>query len=174
MVDKFGIDQNETGSITDEIQLDIITFFTAFAKGSRYYNIDVLTSSEKQDDPLSDWKKIQGKIKQREGLVSQPLPKGYMDFVNSFTVFMQYDEEGNSIDSAEKFYEDSSTLDKLQGYSIFHIWKILQVLVDKLRSIEYAHNSLLTLSLREFFPYFIKDWDKHIDVLTWEDWNYLK
>lgn len=172
IVEKYRLNEDDSELITDEIQINIIDFFTDFAKVSRYYNIDALTGSGIQNDPLLEWKKIQKKIKIRESLISEPLPKGFIDFVNSFAVFIQYDEEGNLITGAEDFYHDSSILDKLQGYTIFHIWKIIQILVDNLRFLEYRHN--LFPVLREFFPYFAKDWDKHIDVLTWDDWNYLK
>lgn len=172
IVDTYEFDTDEKEYITDEIQLDIIDFFTTFAKGSRYYNIDALVGSEKQKDPLLEWKMIQTKIKTKEGLVSKPLPKGYTQFINEFAMFVHYDEEGNFINSAEDFYKDWNILEKLQGFSIYHVWRILQILVDKLRSLEYKGN--FSISLREFFPYFIKDWDKDIDVKTWEDWNYLK
>lgn len=36
-------------------QQKILTTLTEFAKGSRYYNLDVLTSSSKNEDPLSLW-----------------------------------------------------------------------------------------------------------------------
>lgn len=172
IIEEYDLDKNEIEFITDDIQLDIIDFLTKFAKGSRYYNLDALTGSENQNDPLSDWKKIQEKIKFKEGLVSKPLPKEFTNFIDSFATFIQHDEDGNLISNAEEFYKDSSILTKLQGICVFHIWKILQVLVDKLRYFEYKHNLFPTL--REFFPYFIKDWDKDIDVKTWEDWNYLK
>lgn len=172
IIEEYNLNKKECEFITDEIQLDIIDFFTSFAKGSRYYNIDALAGSSKQNDPLSDWKKIQNKIKEKEGLVSEPLPQEFTDFVNNFTVVMLHDENGNLVNDAEKFYEDSNILERLQGFSVFHIWKIIQILVDNLRFLEYNHN--LSPFLREFFPYFIKDWDKEVDVLTWEDWNFLK
>ena len=172
LVETYNIDKNEAEYITDDVQLCMIEFFTKFAKGNRYYNIDALTGTEKQSDPLSDWKNIQEKIKLKHGLTSDPLPRNFGDFVNSFAFFIQYDEDGNLITDAENFYKDNNILDKLQGWSIFHVWKIIQVLVDKLRYFEYKFS--LFPYLREFFPYFIRDWDKQIDVLTWEDWNYLK
>lgn len=171
-VDTFEIDKDEKETIDDEIQLDIIDFLTKFAKATRYYNLDALTGNEKQTDPLIEWRKIQNKIKEKKRLVSKPLPKGFTDFVDSFAMFAMTDEEGNFINNAEEFYKDSSILDELQGHSIYNVWKIIQILADKLRYFEYKHNLFPTL--REFFPYLIKDWDNDIDVMTWDDWNYLK
>jgi len=171
-VNDFEIDKDEIEIIDDEIQLDIIDFLTRFAKATRYYNLDVLSGNEKQTDPLIEWKRIQNKIKEKKGLISKPPPKGFTEFVNSFSMFAMTDEEGNFIDSAEEFYKDSSILNKLQGHSIYNVWRIIQILADKLRYFEYKHNLFPTL--REFFPYFSKDWDKDINVMTWEDWNYLK
>jgi len=172
IVEAYDCSKDKNDNIHDEIQIDIIVFFTKFAKESRYYNLDALTGLRVQTDPLSDWRKIQEKIKVKEGLVSEPLPKGYADFINSYAIFVQHDEDGNLVSNAEDFYKDWNILDKLQGYSILYIWKILQILVDKLRCLEYKNNLFPTL--REFFPYFIKGWDRDIDVTTWEDWNYLK
>jgi hypothetical protein len=172
LVNDFEIDEDEKEIIDDEIQLDIVDFFTRFAKETRYYNLDALTGNEKQTDPLTDWKKIQNKLKEKNGLISKPLPEGFTEYVNSFATFAMTDEEGNFIGNAEEFYKDSSILDQLQGHSIYNVWRIIQILADKLRYFEYKHR--LFPILREFFPYFIRDWDKDIDVLTWKDWNYLK
>lgn len=158
--------------ITDEIQLDIVDFLTIFAKTSRYYNIDALAEGENQNDPLSDWKKIQNKIKVKEGLESLPLGPELVAFIDSFSSIIQHDEDGNLISGAESFYKDSSIGDKLQGYSVYAVYKVIQNLGERLHNLEYLHNSIL--SLREFFPYFINGWDEDIDVVLWQDWNYLK
>lgn len=41
--------------LTDEIHANILTVLSAFAKGDRYSNIDVLVHNSKSGDPLRDW-----------------------------------------------------------------------------------------------------------------------
>jgi hypothetical protein len=163
---------NDNVFITDEIQLDIIEFLTSFAKSSRYYNLDALSGVVEKNDPLIEWKKIQNKIIIKEGLKSKPLPKKLTDSINSFAKFSFHNEEGDLISNAEQFYQDSSILDKLQGLSVYYIWKIIQIFADKLRFLEFKYH--LHPLLQEFYPYFIKDWDKYNNVIRRKDWNYLK
>lgn len=40
---------------TNEIQDDILEVLSNFAKGSRYYNLDQLTSGNKNKDPIEQW-----------------------------------------------------------------------------------------------------------------------
>lgn len=172
VVDEFDYDKDEVEFITDDIQMDIIDFLTQFSKKSRYYNIDALTNSETSTNPLVDWKKIQIKIKNRHNLEIKPLPKEILETIDSFAFIVHYDEEGKLINNASDYFKDSNIIDKLKGYSVYHIWRIIQVYADKLRFLEYNFNP--TLSLREFFPYFIKGWDKEAKIAKWKDWNYLK
>jgi len=171
VVESYNLDDKK---IEGEIELLIIDFLTNFAKSSRYYNLDAITGSGNSHSPLSEWKVIQNKIKEKEGLVSKPLHPDFLSLADSFATFIQHDEDGNLVSGAGEFYKDSNIIDKLQGYSVFYVWKIIQNLADKLRAIEYQYNTFPCL--REFFPYFIEGWDEDedIDILKWKDWNYLK
>jgi hypothetical protein len=53
---KFAKDHGlKTVSPTSEVQDDILEVLSTFAKGSRYYNLDQLTSGKKNEDPIEQW-----------------------------------------------------------------------------------------------------------------------
>jgi len=150
---------------TCEIETEIIDFLTAFAKTNRYYNLDAISGIQGTNNPLHEWKIIQNKIKQKEGLASQTFDKDFL---------WQMAGALGSPKAVEEYLKDANILDDIQGHSVYYLWRIIQKLADKLRKIEYANPS--AISLREFYPYFVKGWDKQegYSVLEWKDWNYLK
>jgi hypothetical protein len=161
-VESYNINEEVT---TCEVEIAIIDFLTAFAKSNRYYNLDAISGMQVANNPLSEWKIIQNKIKQKEGLVSQTFDKEFLE---------QMAGPFGSPKAVEEYLKDADILDEIQGHSVYYIWRIIQKLADKLIRIEYENRT--AISLREFFPYFIKGWDKNkeYDILEWKDWNYLK
>lgn len=161
-VESYNIDEEVT---TCEVESAIIDFLTSFAKSNRYYNLDAISGMQSTTNPLREWKAIQDKIKQKEGLKSQSFDKEFLEqMAGSF----------GSPKAVEEYLKDANILDDIQGYSVYYFWRIIQKLADKLRKLEYANPS--PISLREFYPYFVKGWDKHEEysVMSWKDWNYLK
>lgn len=151
--------------ITCEIETSIIDFLTAFAKTNRYYNLDAISGMQSTTNPLREWKTIQEKIKQKEGLLSQTFDKEFLE---------QIAGPLGSPRAVEEYLKDANILDDIQGHSVYYFWRIIQKLADKLRKLEFANHS--AISLREFYPYFVKGWDKQgeYSILSWQDWNYLK
>lgn len=164
-------DRSNVSIFSDDILSEILIFFTFFAKSSRYYNLDAITRTTSESDPLLLWKNIQQKIKKRHALVSSPPPEEIMKIASDSFIFIQHDEVGNLITDPRELYKDYKIVDKVQGYSVYYIWKI-QEIADILRHFEYSANMLP--SLREFFPYFVEDWRKEKEIIKVKDWNYLK
>lgn len=174
LVDSYTLNQNDYKILEDPLQLDIIEFFTKFAKGSRYYNIDQLTGQTGQSDPLADWKEIQTKIKIQQGLFSEPLPSELVDKLNNVFRFIHHDENGKLISNSQQFFLDRNVIDKIQGYSIYYIWRIIKDLCDKLRYFEDTHS--LFPFLQEFYPYFSDSFGSNNSsyIRKVKNWNYLK
>jgi hypothetical protein len=166
-VESYEIDSKTFAS---ELDLSIISFFTNFAKKTRYYNLDTITGSTQSDDPLSGWDDIRTKIKNLENLVPKPLHPGLLNLIDQDFMIVHHDEKGNLVNNAADFYKDSSILDKLQGYSVYYIWCIISNLTEKLKTFDYTNNLPV---FSEFFPQFNKNWAKKNEIIKLKKWNYL-
>ena len=155
----------------DSITADIASFFTAFAKYSRYYNLDALSVAMAQPDPLVTWKGIQERIKVQHQLIGTPPPEAFMKVLDESFSFIQHDEAGKLITDPRDYYHDYRILDKVQGYSIYYCWKIITEIAASLRHFEYAGGLFPTL--REFFPYFNEIAFTKREIVKRKNWNYL-
>lgn len=167
-VESYNIDSDLLSSDIDSM---IILFFTKFAKKARYYNLDTITGSMQNTDPLSEWSDIQIKIKTLENLIPKPLHPGLLSLIDQSFSIIHHDERGNLVNSAADFYKDSSILDELQGYSVYYVWSIISNLTAKLKTFDYTDNMLPCFS--EFFPQFNKGWVKKSEIIKLKKWNHL-
>lgn len=158
----------------DEINSMILNFLTKFASGSRYYNLDSLSGNERNNDPLHSWKDIVKIIEQRHCDLKE-LSDHYQNQIssmnNSFFI-LHTDEYSNPIRDYKSFFEQGRNLDKIQGYSVFYIHRLIKTCVELL---DIAGGEVYMLPrFSEFFVLFDSNTGlTNSDIRRRKNWNYL-
>jgi hypothetical protein len=167
------IDKTDNFINDDELYLMILKFLSEFARSTRYYNLDSLSGSISENDPLHRWKQIQNEIVKRH---CKPIKISKDEMilikqVNLFSSVIHTDESDTPIDNFLDFYLQGKNLDKVQGYSVFYIFKIISHLVKQLNLVSSKVYTMPVLS--EFFPLFGYDGMSESEIVRKKDWNYL-
>lgn len=125
--------------LKDEINEKVITFFSNFAKTTRYYNLDVLTGKESKFlNPLEEWKEIENliiskySIKYKKVENKEVLAKTLDEFADIRFQGMNLRE----INSGLQIVEEAEERDVRQGAGVLVCFRIIQELTNKLNLIE--------------------------------------
>ncbi|MCG9746419.1 hypothetical protein [Shewanella sp. Isolate8] len=159
----------------NEVQNEMLAVLSKFAKGSRYYNLDELTSNNKNEDPINLWLSvIQYHI---WGLRSDVREKIQMEALSINNVDQwQQNINGEWITSCEFYYLLKAT-EKASYHVIWSIISLLRPFYSLLREQVYTLHEMYSDStsgdkeeipyLYEFFVFFLKS--KH-SVLRKKQW----
>lgn len=164
-------------------QKKILGVLSSFSKGSRYYNLDELTESHRNSDPLKDWSKvISDHISILKPSVREKLEQEALFYCDSNRLGGHYYPELNINGQPMTMLEYHYFFHATSKASYYIIWSIISMLepfyhlLEKLTSkIHYIENEQgLKESIPfmyEFFPFFLSF--KH-QVLRKKQWSWDK
>jgi hypothetical protein len=171
----------EIGDVLKENEISEIIFqyFNDFANGTRYYNLDELTNSNKKSkNPLIEWEYIGTEIlkkhkKIRKGTFEKMLDdEELMKFINNSIVTFKFNSNNEIYSSTEIYLNKYKNYDYIQGYFTYYILKIIKYLNVVLEGIESKIANIPFTN--EFFEYFtIVDSDiyKNYQVRKIKNWS---
>lgn len=167
------IDNTDNFINEDDLYSLILKFLSEFARSSRYYNLDSLSGTHSTNDPLHQWKEVQKEIIKRhcEPINISPEEMFLIKQMSSFSSVIHTDESDAPVDNFFDFYMQGKNLDKVQGYSVFYIFKLISHLAAQLNIVSSKVYMMPVLS--EFFPLFTYDSMKTSEIVRKKDWNYL-
>jgi hypothetical protein len=158
----------------DEINSYILKFFTEFALRSRYYNLDSLSGIETNNDPLHHWKDIVKIIEQRHCHTKElsEQERNMLKLMSETSFILHTDEYGNPITNLINLYEQGLNLDKIQGYSVFYIHRLVVACVELLDIA--GGDTYMLPRFSEFFTLFGSNPVlTNSDIRRRKNWNYL-
>jgi len=156
----------------DNLYQPIIDFLSKFALSSRYYNLDTLSGKSRNSDPLHEWHEIQKKIKSR--YCRTKLSKGDNQLIEIYeqtAIFRYTDESDNPINNPKDYLVEGKYIDKVQGYSVLFVYKIINNLIKTL--IDLPGNQQMLPYFQEFFPLFQSEYMTDIRIRQKKNWNYI-
>ncbi|WP_240432742.1 hypothetical protein [Vibrio halioticoli] len=151
-------------SLNDK-QTKIVSTLTEFAKGSRYYNLNVLTSHSKNDDPICLWLSvIDDHIWSLRSDVRTKLHKEAVQVIDHSGMANNWQQnvDGEWVTMLE-FYYLMSVTEKANPHVVWSIIEILRPFYGLLRHQCYELHKLYALHgkkdeipfMHEFFPFFL-------------------
>ena len=152
----------------------ILDFLSNFAQSSRYYNLDTLSGREtKVNDPLHEWHKIQEIIKLKHCKTKNYNPKelAIIEAMNKNSSFLYIKENDTLIKDAYSYFEDAKYLNKIQGYSVWYCYQIINYLV--LILLEITSKKRMLPYYGEFFPLFNNPYMTKQKILMKKRWDHL-
>lgn len=146
-------------------QKKIVSTLTEFAKGSRYYNLDVLTNHNKNDDPISLWLSvIEDHIWSLRSDVQTKLQNNAIQVIehSDMSSSWQQNVDGEWITVLEFYYLMFAT-EKANPHVVWSVIEILRPFHGLLRHQCYKLQELYALQgqeneipyMYEFFPFFL-------------------
>ncbi|QSR35624.1 hypothetical protein CFI10_11550 [Marinobacterium iners] len=151
----------------DDIQAEIINVLSQFGKGSRYYNLDVLTQDNKNEDPLALWKEvIDSHLWELRPSVREQLQINAGNYVDKWNLHSNYSQERHLDGGFMTVFEFHYYYTGIEKVSPRIIWTIitilnpfyflLQSLVERLFDLEDELGIESRIPhLYEFFPFFL-------------------
>ncbi|PZR22998.1 MAG: hypothetical protein DI539_04255 [Flavobacterium psychrophilum] len=153
-------------NLDDQIYTDILSILSRFAKGDRYSNINFLSQSKFQADPIHEWytkvetilfdKRVsQGKknsISQKAKFVNQMIGK------NSSVLY--FDEKGNVLKSIEEASFKTGLYEAVSKYRQLYIAQIIRYWIEILRELHYISIKKKSTDIPHFgevFPIFYNE-----------------
>ncbi|MFT7158815.1 MAG: hypothetical protein ACI8Q1_003849 [Parvicella sp.] len=158
----------------DELNLMILNFLTEFASSSRYYNLDSLSGLERNDDPLHKWKDILNIIEQRhcEPRKLSVREQAMIQMISQKTSVIHTDEYDNPITNYSNLFEQGLNIDKVQGYSVLYVHRLIRTCVELLESA--GKEKYLLPRFSEFFVLFnVNNQFTDSQIRNRKNWNYL-
>jgi hypothetical protein len=158
----------------DVIYCHILEFLSDFAQSSRYYNLDTLSGRKTNtNDPLHEWFKIQQiiKVKHCKSKDFSPYELAIVKSMSENSTFLYSKEDDTPIDDAYSYFEEGKYLDKIQGYSVFYYYQIIDYLVSIL--LEVASKKRMLPHYHEFFPLFNNQYMTKERILRKKQWDYF-
>jgi hypothetical protein len=166
------IDSTDVFLDEDILYISILNFLSDFSISSRYYNLDNLSGTISENDPLYQWKKIQYEIVKRhcnQCIITSEEKALIEDF--NFNLLISFtDELDNSIDNLHDFYMQQKVSDRVQGYSVFYVYKLISHLTKQLDVI--SSRVYLIPYLNDFFTLFMCNM-KMSEIVKRKNWNFL-
>jgi len=157
---------------TDTLYPKIISFLSEYASISRYYNLDSLSGKERTLDPLHKWKEIQDEIAKRhcKPIKISPMERFLIERMSNFSSVIHTDESDKPITDFSSFYLQGKNIDKIQGYSVYYLYKVICHITEQLETI--SSKIYMMPVLHEFFPLFSNHLTKQ-EIIRRKNWNYL-
>lgn len=164
--------QNELQEINrDDIFTKIIESLSAFANSTRYYNLDTLTNSNKQQiDPLVSWSEVTDEIAKRhfKNKSNNALEEFAKD-VSEVSIVFHSDEKGNPITNFEDYFTISRIAEVTQKYSVLYTGIIIRFLAKLFRKIERERGTPLDVYV--FFAIFIQENGYFLRKKIWDPYR---
>lgn len=146
---------NDNFKNTNDLFEPILQFLSDYAQGSRYYNLDTLSGrSTKNGDPLHKWYEIQQIIKLKH-CKTKDHSQFEMELLKSLanhSIFHYTAINDKPINDAFQYFEEGKYLNKIQGYSVWYFYQIIDYLVKLL--LNEAEKKPMLPYYNEFFPLF--------------------
>lgn len=117
----------------NELFEPILKFLSDYAHNSRYYNLDTLSGrNTKARDPLHEWNFIQKiiKVKHCKTKNFNEYEKYLIEGLANHSIFHYTTEADKPIENAFQYFEEGKYLDKIQGYSVWYFYQIINYLVS--------------------------------------------
>lgn len=152
----------------------ILQFLSDYAQSSRYYNLDALSGRHiATGDPLHDWYDIQQLIKIKHCKVKDfsPYEQELMDRLAKNSIFHYTTENDRPINDVYEYFEEGKYLDKIQGYSVWYFYQIIDYLVKIL--LEEANKKRMLPCYNDFFPLFNNQYMTKEQILKKKQWDYF-
>jgi hypothetical protein len=159
---------------SNDLFVPILRFLSDYAQGSRYYNLDTLSGrTTSAGDPLHNWYEIQQLIKVKHCKFKDfsPYEKELIKNIANHSSFHYTAENDSPINNAYKYFEEGKYLNKIQGFSVWYFYQIIDYLV-KILSDEADKKSMLPYYL-EFFPLFDNPYMTKEQILKKKKWDHL-
>lgn len=156
----------------NELFLPILEFLSNYASDSRYYNLDTLSGKTHFIDPLYQWSSIQKIIRIKYCKVSlSELDIAIIESLKDHSLFMYRDESDKPISDSKKYILEAKYADKVQGYSVLFVYKIIDYLILLLT--ECAYRKRMLPEYREFFRLFQNEYMTDLIIMKKKNWNRL-
>lgn len=165
---------NENLTLRDEIFEPILQFLSDYAQSSRYYNLDTLSGrNTKTGDPLHAWYNIQQiiKVKHCKTKDFSEYEKYLIESMENHSIFHFTTEIDKPIQNAHQYFEEGKYLDKIQGYSVWYFYQIIDYLVSIL--VKEAEKKRMLPYYNEFFPLFNNSYMTKERILKRKHWDYF-
>lgn len=128
--------------LENQINKQIITFFSNFVYKSRYYNLDILTGGYNENlNPLEEWREVEDLIIKTyvKNIKQIPNKEELAKLLDETTYIYMNDMKGNKITSYTQLLGEYETIKIRQEYSVLVCFKLIQNLVKILSEIEYNY-----------------------------------
>lgn len=153
-----GCEVEEICSSNDDraILLDMILMFSRFANKARYYNLDTLTGNQPSTslDPIQEWKDIQARIASVKKLTVSlsGQEEQLVDAMSKHSYTLMLGDDNQIITGLKDLIMTGRLDEKIQGYAVHYVLKIIMHITDVLVEIETKQH--MYPYLREFFSGF--------------------
>ena len=123
--------------IRGSIECEILEFLSEFAKRSRYYNLDALSSSPQgYGNPLERWSKVLGDVLNADvpkGKISQALARidAFSRAMEGYMHTIQHGMDGSRL-TAEEVFRIPALQAMATPYAMVHVFRILTPLLETL------------------------------------------
>lgn len=158
-------------NLDGEIHLNIIMSLSAFAKGDRYSNINVLINSKQQSDPVSRWfesvdlKLFETKVTKRKKLKIAHNAIVIDQIMGRISLVRHSSETGTSITSVEEASFRTGVFEAVAPLRQLFVLQIIRYWVEMIRELQY----MAMEDCRENIPFF-----SEIFAPFFNDDSYLK
>ena len=152
----------------------ILTFLSEYAQSSRYYNLDTLSGRNTvTGDPLHVWYDIQQVIKIKHCKVKDfnAYEQELIDRLKNNSFFLYTTENDKPVSNAYEYFEEGKYLDKIQGYSVWYFYQIINYLVKIL--LKEADKKRMLPCYSDFFPLFDNQYMTKEQILKKKQWDYF-
>jgi len=129
--------------LEDEVNKNVLTFFSNFAKKSRYYNLDILTGGYNEFlNPLEEWREVENLILEKYNKRKPHLKQkeNLEDILNETAFIYLSGMNEKRITTPQELIQEYETLTIRQEYSVLVCFKIIQNLINELSEIEFNNN----------------------------------
>jgi len=151
---------------TKKMNKIVIEFIDEFAQKTRYYNLDTLTGSEKDVDPISIWGIIEGYILKRYH-VEIPSIDEEKEIPNNFLEMEYKLSNGEKIKDITPIIFEYKIKEVTQEYNVLFFYEMIKVLVDKL--IE-NQGDFTYPDMKEIFRIFQREFTEE-EIRKKQDWK---
>jgi len=135
-------------NLNTTIHQNILNILSSFAIGDRYSNINLLTSSKQQSDPISDWfskvdipifdQRVTDKEKQKIARNAQIIS----EMTQPFTIVRHSSESGSEIDNVKEASFRTGMQNTVAPYRQLYVIQIIRFWTELLISLQYEAMSV--------------------------------
>lgn len=160
-----------------EIHQNILRILSSFAVGDRYSNINILTSSKQQNNPVSDWffkvdallfeQRVTGKKKHEIAHNAHVIS----EMTQISTIVMHSSESGTEINNVEEASFRAGMQQAVAPYRQLYVVQIIRFWFELLRSLQYIAMELNNQDIPFFDEIFGKFYNPDSYIRTRKTWD---